>query len=179
MLSYAAKEWGHGTPCGIHTMCLLVTKVSLKSFKNERQPESLPVFPCLSSSILMLVDKKGHTLDILICFWSNQAQLKQTCFFYNDSFALHSCSVSCSFSKHMLPPLLLIGHCLDTNTDSDSHAEALYDPLHITISKAEVANLPKRHPTRWWQCITHCIRRWRRIDFASRQVRNEQRHSYH
>jgi len=48
----------------------------------------------------------------------------------------------------MLPPLLLIGHCLGTNTDSDSHAEAFYDPLHITISKAEEVNLPKLHPTR-------------------------------
>ena len=74
----------------------------------------------------------------------------------------------------MLPPLLLIGHCHDTKTDPDSYAEAFYDPLLIEISKDEVAiaNLiSKQHP-RWWQCIAH-IRIWRRVDFASCQVRND------
>ena len=109
------------------------------------------------------------------CNWSNQSQLKQPCCFYSDSFALYSCSVSYSFSKHTLPPLLLIGHCHDTKKDPDSHAEAFYDPLLIEISTKDeeaIENLiSKQHP-RWWQCIAHCIRMWRRVNFASCQVRN-------
>lgn len=84
-----------------------------------------------------------------------------------------------SGTRYMLPPFLLIGHCLETKADSDSPAEqkpcivkALYDSLDIMLSCTELEKLSEQHPTRWWQNIAYHIRMWRRVDFASRQVSN-------
>jgi len=50
-------------------MCLLVTKMSVKSFTNERPIEYLSLkVPLLSSNISMLVNKISRYILVMICF---------------------------------------------------------------------------------------------------------------
>jgi len=106
-------DWDHGTPCldssnvlacyqsksyNVHTMCLLVTKVSIRSLQcacqirghlntcHQLSPYLSPNIPMLANKVSL--KKRSRYILVLICIlsncnWGNQAQLKQPWSFFS------------------------------------------------------------------------------------------------